>query len=359
MQLNFQASAKLDRLKCHHLLLLSPTYATELGWINNSLQELPTKDGKQLRLRVNYLPGLAEKAIVSKSIYSRLELNPSYYKACLGCDPEFLLVDKLGRICRADSFLPYSGPIGSDGPLGELRPNPSPHPEDVVGNLRKLVRSLPEQIAGRFGDSKILSPEAHSEKGNFALGFHVHMQVPTVLLRAPYKERNRTLTGLAQALDCLVGVPALLMEDNSNRRLGDGMYGKASDWRVSSYTFEYRTPGGFFLRHPDYALGLLSLGAVAGYSLLSWAAQKSKNWKDLGKFPNYNEIKTAFSLPNYSEIKCIFESPNKHLAGKMLPSIADNFKKLEFFDKYKSGVQLYWKLLAENKQHSPQILQNW
>ena len=267
----------------------------------------------------------------------------------LGCDPEFVFIDRHGRICRADSFLKKAGQIGHDGPLGELRPTPGQHEDEVVDHLAQLVGRLPQIIETRFsGRTPRLIPEAHSETQNLALGFHIHLGAPL-----PPFYHEPFLPILINALDYFVGIPALLLEDNPRRRLGKSKYGKPSDVRLNGTTVEYRTLGGYLLRHPDYARGALGTTLCVGKSLfLAWALHRT----------TVADVRRRFAMPTAADVQEFFSQPDavcQAQGRQMLPNIIKSFEKMEFFAYHQRSIRLFFQHTLLRKQFSPQLLGNW
>ncbi len=267
----------------------------------------------------------------------------------LGCDPEFVFVNRQGRICRANTFLKKTGPIGHDGPLGELRPSPGYHEDEVVDHLAQLVRQIPRAVEARFSNRPtILIPEAHSETQNLALGFHIHLGSPL----APFY-RDPFLSTLISALDYFVGIPALLLEDNPRRRLGRSQYGKPGDVRLNGITVEYRTLGGYLLRHPDLARGVLGITLCVGKSMfLAWLYHRSTD----------ADVRRRFAIPSAANVRQIFAQPDpvsKAQGHQLLPDIIKSLEKMEFFAHHQHSIRLFFQHTLFRRQFSPQLLGNW
>ncbi len=73
----------------------------ELG----SKLNITCKDGSSIVLRVE--PSTEGTVMVSRKTYRAIKEYK--YKTTLGCDPEFVFVDSLGRVCSASSFLKKLG----------------------------------------------------------------------------------------------------------------------------------------------------------------------------------------------------------------------------------------------------------
>lgn len=276
----------------------------------------------------------------------------------LGCDPEFVFVDLWDRVCRADSLLPRLGQIGHDGAGGELRPNYTLHEVSLAENLRTLIHKLPEKVE-RTLPPGIVRAEGHSEKGNTALGFHIHFGAPSILINNASPKATETLISFAKALDYFVGIPAMLLEDNPKRRLGGGEYGKPTDWRLSKHTFEYRSPGGFHLRHPDYTKGILALGMCAMKEMIAFVEEKSAMWAQLERCSDFSSFRKRFDLPRAEVIRNIYLSREKVSGIKSLESMFKSLIKFNSFKEHKKSIERFLTAILTDSKESPILLDNW
>lgn len=280
-------------------------------------------------------------------------------RVTLGCDPEFVFLDGNGKVLPSNYWLPTWGPIGSDGPLAELRPKPADHEEGVVDNLRRLIRALPLLVDAKFGSPSLILPQGHSCCQNHAIGFHIHLGAPKELLTFAAPNTKQFIETFITVMDYFVGIPAMLLEDSNIRRLGDGMYGKPGDYRISSKTIEYRTPGGFHLRHPHYAAGIMGLALCMGEEVLNEYRQLSNNWRNLDKYSHFEHVRNRFNLPQKREIMWALTEPTKSEAVKHLPNMLKQLQTLESFSNHKESICRYFGLIANNTQYSPNLLENW
>lgn len=282
-----------------------------------------------------------------------------YKPITLGCDPEFVFVDSNRSVYPANLWLPHAGKIGSDGPLGEIRPDPAEHEEELVDNLRHLIRRLPSLAKEKQRGRKKLVAEAHSCWENYALGFHIHFGIPKELLTYAAPGSEEFIRSFVTILDYFVGIPAMLLEDTNIRRLGNGRFGKPGDYRLSPKTLEYRTPGGFHLRHPDYARGILGLALCIGKDVLIRVGQASNNWRELYKYSNFFEARQTYNLPSRGDIHAALLSQDKQLAVSHLSNIIKQLPKLQGYGLHSKSISSFLLLTLQNKQHSPLLADNW
>ena len=364
MDLILKPSRRMTQRGEDNLVRVSPSKRLELERKLGNRIYLSTPAGKKVPVYVEDAllednPSTETIAYVSKKTYDLVNGVGEKFKMTLGCDPEFVFTNDCRFVYPASRWLPHRGKIGHDGPLAELRPDPGDHEDQVVENLRQLIRSLPGMIGKRFRRHDAYTPEAHSCWENYALGFHIHIGLPRELLTFAAPNTREFLESLVAALDYFVGIPAMLLEDTNVRRLGDGQYGKPGDYRISSRTIEYRTPGGFHLRHPYYAAGIMGLALCVSKDIVEEAEEASGGWANLDRVSSYNRLQRRFNLPNKSEIKLALLEPTKSKALSHVPNLAEQLLKLRHYSEHSSSIQRYFALLATNKQYSPILLQNW
>jgi hypothetical protein len=332
-------------------------FGAEVGGVIN----VKDKKGNPLSLRIELAPAESTLApsyfLVSYSTY--LKLGGDTHKVSLGCDPEFVFIDAIGRVCRADSFLPHLGKMGSDGPLAELRPEPAYREIEVVENLRKLIKSIPRLLEEKTGKKNVLTPQAHSEKSNQAMGFHIHFGAPSFFLGKMSLKRGLLITDIASVLDYYLAIPAMLLEEGNNRRLGEGRYGKPTDWRRGPGTIEYRTLGGFHLRHPDFACGIMGLGLLVVKEVIAKMEEDSFGFRT--ELPeNYRDcLARVLPLPNREEVEKILRSKDKSDGFRELPKIVKALEAMKNFKVHQTSIKTYFGHIVNDRPVNPNILENW
>jgi hypothetical protein len=188
-------------------------------------------------------------------------------KVTLGGDPEFeLIVDEevvpaekllLGR--RVPLPWGFIGEDGSGDPI-ELRPRPSADPETLVGNVGRLLLSVPRALGG--------VPSTACER--YPIGGHVHIGgVPS----GDQEDLVKVIDGLLGDLFCSL---------SAELRLSRG-YGRRGDWRSKPWGFEYRTPPANIWSHPGVALTFLRA--------IKWVAEKFLLGEDLFEDPAWPTIR--------------------------------------------------------------------
>jgi len=236
------------------------------------------------------------KKLVAQRLIERAERKEEgvvINKFLLGCDPEFVALDSVGRIINGEQL--GNGEIGYDhsGRVLELRPEPSKGAYALVKKIRRLLKDAKLQ---RLGAAKFRAGARVAEQ---SLGGHVHFGIdpPDMYSQDP---NTRSLNGVIPALDTvtrlLEHLDILPKNESSLRRHGN--YGKFSDFRTSHGRdgiphVEYRTmaswlhdPKVAFLcltaaklaaADPNGTLGTLK-GATSYSKLLDWiGAYRSKD----------------------------------------------------------------------------------
>jgi HAMP domain-containing protein len=188
----------------------------------------------------------------------------------LGADPEFELIldGEVVAVDRAEIaskvlVLPW-GVIGVDksGDPIELRPRPSADPEALVGNVGRLLLSVPRALGG--------FPSTISEE--YPLGGHVHIG------GVPSEDQEE----LVEVIDGLLG--DLFYALSAELRLNRG-YGRRGDWQEKRWGFEYRTPPASVWSHPGVALTFVRA--------IKWVTEKFLSGEDLFEDPAWPAVRAG------------------------------------------------------------------
>jgi hypothetical protein len=307
-----------------------------------------------------------ECAHISISQYPKIKKDTSEYKileVTLGCDPEFFILWNNKRVVAA-TYLPFVGQIGCDGELGELRPTYGRHENQVVATLASLIPQIPSKMKREMwahgyperGDQ--FSYEAHSYLGGVAAGFHVHMGIPPEILNTRRDFNRAAMNHIVQCLDWYVSVPLVPLEADHSRRLGQSNYGRPGDYRPSNVTLEYRTPGGFYLRTPTLAAGLMGMSLLVVENLVSRLKIASKNFVNLHKLTgaDFHEI---MPKPESDKIRSVLLSEDVNLSRYAMDGIRKQLESLPSFGKHRKAVEDFFSVVDEKEQPGPNLLVNW
>ena len=275
------------------------------------------------------------KAFVNKDspilFSSHTEAYIEPHQLTIGGDPEFFLINSQGRLVDASKIFPHEAQIGSDGDLGELRPDYALCPEQFVENIRVLMGGMSRRLPAG------ITPVASSYLKGRCCGFHVHLGMPIELLSYAADDTDRFLKNIVSTLDYLVALPAAVIDTDNSRRLSYlsnpiDAYGKLSDYRLNMRTLEYRTVGGFHLKSPEYAKSILS----ASFEVVNWIIKKTEEisggWGEMSQVANFSCLKSRLNIPNRYMVEKIYTSKNRNAleeeakkASAILKSIAEEY----------------------------------
>jgi hypothetical protein len=205
----------------------------------------------------------------------------------VGSDPEAFLRDKKGKLVSAIKYIPgtkYSphktnhGYIQHDNILAEFNSIPADNKLDFINNHRLIIKDLEEvlkpldlkldfiasslctksllsdplaQLAGCEPDFDVWNWREnvkvdYSKTNKRAAGGHLHISFDQA--EGSYENRAK----FVKALDLVLGVPSVLLDDDIDRR---SLYGKAGSFRPKDTLnedpydgVEYRTLSNFWLR---------------------------------------------------------------------------------------------------------------
>lgn len=205
----------------------------------------------------------------------------------VGADPEVFVKDGKGRFRSAHGLIPgtkrephrvQNGAVQVDGMALEFNIDAASTREEFVRNIGSVLgqmaamvpdyeiaivptavfhgnhmRRQPEEALelGCEPDFDAYKAEENPRPGNnttmrTAAG-HVHIGFTEGADPKDPEHIQRCCT-LIQHLDSFIGLPSMLWDADTKRRL---MYGRAGAFRPKSYGVEYRTPSNAWLKHPD------------------------------------------------------------------------------------------------------------
>ncbi|GLI05461.1 hypothetical protein YDYSG_14910 [Paenibacillus tyrfis] len=176
----------------------------------------------------------------------------------LGADPEFLLLNRQGKVTLASRFAEKDGPFGCDSivlpgrrkifALAELRPQPSTDVRELVIHLHRTM----QLAAKRISDAELIWVAGGMPVRGFPLGGHIHFSGVELSSR------------LLRALDNYMALPLTLLEGETTGARKP-RYGFLGDFRRKKYGgFEYRVLPSWMVS-PAVTKGVLALAKlVAG-----------------------------------------------------------------------------------------------
>ncbi|KZE79998.1 hypothetical protein AV654_13420 [Paenibacillus elgii] len=176
----------------------------------------------------------------------------------IGADPEFLLLNRQGKVAFASRFAEKDGPFGCDSivlpgrrklfALAELRPRPSTDVRELVIHLHRTM----QLAAKRISDTELIWVAGGMPVRGFPLGGHIHFSGVELSSR------------LLRVLDNYVALPLTLLEGETTGARKP-RYGFLGDFRRQKHGgFEYRVLPSWMVS-PAVTKGVLALAKlVAG-----------------------------------------------------------------------------------------------
>lgn len=209
--------------------------------------ESPEARKKELQVIINIIRSIREIP------RSAAEANQ---EVVLGADPEFMIFNsKSGKMIPASNFFPREGMVGCDNirmpnrqqrPIVEIRPFPSPSPQQLMVNIRqglvKAYKMAPYHNVRWIAGSQPIS--------GYSIGGHIHFS-------------NINLNyALLRALDNYLGITIFMIENPLSASGRRKKYGNLADIRLKDYGgFEYRTPGSWLVS-PQITCAVLCLAKI-------------------------------------------------------------------------------------------------
>ena len=249
-----------------------------------------------------------------------------YHTVMLGCDPE-LFFERGGQIIGAERVIAEEGLAARDT-WGSLRPkafvldgvqvelNPGPNHcranmgnelkhafralrkhlqsmEGITASFRSVVEVSSEELDGLSDKSKILgcapSLNLYDHQASISVdpttyrkrsaGGHIHIGLANNDYNLKHLMSCRE--ELVPLMDCLVGLPSVLVDRDPGASERRQVYGRAGEYRLPAHGLEYRTLSNFWLRSyqlMSFVMGLTRLAvstlATRQYpgALVSWDA---------------------------------------------------------------------------------------
>lgn len=295
----------------------------------------------------------------------------------VGADPEFLLMNDDGTIkyaAEVDDF-GHADILGSDGPLAEIRPDPTIDVVDFVHSIKhilsnhknvKLIKKY-QWVGGCYYYGK---QEGRDER-TWPLGGHIHIGTPARLARAigSFGELYETAvySCLDKVLDEYVAIPAIKIDSKKISNLRREEFGEFGDVRTNHNRLEYRALSGEWLTHPKMAEAVVgTVKAIAHeffkildegdykHAMIMTKKQQSSGdeydfeffntgfdyWKDIEMMKYFNTIKssdTMIKILNRSEIEF-----NKQYFIKL----KNNLRNLSVYKSYSKYIDAFAEIVS-------------
>lgn len=271
------------------------------------------------------------------------EVTLQHHNVTVGADPEFYIVSKNSRaLIEAFKVLPFESQLGSDGDLGELRPDWAYCPLQLTENIKKLIEEMPLRLPSN------LYSMASSFLYGRCCGFHVHLGLPIELMSFAASHTDAFLKHLVACLDFFVAIPAAALDTDDKRRVSP-MYGKPGDYRLSMRTLEYRTPGGFHLKSPVYTRSLLASSFKVASKILSDAEEVTEGWTKMDPVSKFGYFRARYNIPDKPTIAMILTASRSRLEQEARNIVAST----------RSFMDDYADLLITERLPDKPLLEEW
>lgn len=368
-----------------------------------TIHQAYTDDIKKLKTAGVVSPAdIAKVAFVTTDVMERLTKTknqpfvavkwglPKLKSLLLGADPEFLLFNNLG-VVRASSVLQKSGPIGSDGAMIEVRPEPSEDPKTVVDNIKKIFMddSLTKPVQPYDWIASIYHKD---DVRDYPVGGHIHIGNPAGISRIPANARDFLFAVLNKIIDELLSLPMIKLDGpdlGKSRRsncqmslVGTSGYGFYGEWRTCQGHLEHRTLSGLWLAHPkltEYVLGTAKAIAEAVYSYVTSTGFDSSVFKhpdisiDNHKHLYRSDFDAWDNIPLTKEFDCVSSSTlmtnllnnsrANSISKKFLAEWYTKMLRLETYNRYAACIDGLYEILkltpTSLKKLDVDIKKNW
>ena len=168
----------------------------------------------------------------------------------LGADPEFLFRDNDNSVIYANSLLPFTGVLGSDGAMAEIRPAPSITPKEFVATVTDIF-SEGVKIDNLKNLQWLAGCYYKDDNRSYPIGGHIHVGTPIQLVNGlEGSDLKCFFYCLNKILDEMVGVPLTKLDGVVRSKDRRAQFGYFGELRCDFNRLEYRSLSGTWLAHP-------------------------------------------------------------------------------------------------------------
>jgi len=266
----------------------------------------------------------------------------------IGCDPEFGLVEMMGKagiLHRGDHVLPHSESkgFGADGPGVEVRPKATTDHNVLVDNIQSELEGAP--VAARKFDW--VGGASFSDANRiYWFGGHIHLGRPAAvgkqIARACYEK-------IATALDHMIALPMVSFDTPNPHFRRNGCpqrYGKAGDIRddyPEENRFEYRVPSGLWLIHPTLAKVVLGTAKCVAETSYGKIVDTGCDMEYItGGLNRKHTLLSDLGLHGLREVGAVINNANPADLGPETRSYwENNLRNLDRYDAYKDEIEAF------------------
>lgn len=301
----------------------------------------------------------------------------------IGADPEFLLFDGNGRVIRANNVMSYNGPIGCDGAMAEVRPQPAIVPEDLVRNIKVLFEN--KSLTNRIEKYDWMAGCYYKDhQRDYPIGGHIHIGNPVQVARLDNSNRVKFFKAFNKIMDELLAIPMVKIDGATLGRARRtectmGKYGYFGEFRTCNGRLEHRTLSGMWLMHPDLAVLVLGCAKAVIDEVFRHVADKkfdmsymfpnkfnqSQVWA--ASFDSWDQIPLCNDLgctmPSRDMIELLHKSAAAKITLKFLKAWYDRMRGLSTYKQYAKYIDGLYEVLKNKtktfQDFDKRLQSNW
>jgi len=369
-----------DRLHKTKLLTIFKAFSADIrvlrekGMTPNELRRVGFVTSKTYNLIVGDNSNSCENIWVADNINDTI----------IGADPEFLLFDGDNPFyANRDGVLPHYGPLGYDGAMAEVRPDPAITPDQLVKNIERVFRDK-DLTKGIKQFKWMCGCYFKDHRRDFPIGGHIHIGNPVRIAKLPGNDREYFFKILNKIIDELLALPMIRLDGaelGSARRTKCtmGKYGYFGEWRVCNGRLEHRTLSGMWLSHPSLAKCVLGTAKAIINEVFKLVAEHKyakkyiipsdyrqsslfhSNFNSWGDIPLTRDLGCVKSSKEMTRV--LNASKCTDISTKYLRTWYSGMKQLTTYKKYHKYIDALYELLALPPKHfssfDKQIQNNW
>ena len=273
----------------------------------------------------------------------------------LGADPEFVLVNPKSRefkYAEHVSGFGSSGVLGADGPLAEVRPPPATSTDQVIRNIRNILKKGNPYISpySWLAGATYGNPKKKGERV-LHIGGHIHLGDPLIV---PNADKQGTYRQIIRMLDELMAIPLVRVDGpnaflrrNTTHTNGYGRYGLWGDTRPQVGRFEWRVPSGLWLAHPDFARAVLGTAKAITETSYQMMAEKGFDPKWIcARADGKGFLKAWKAIGSQRAAKIVNSCDPKMVTLGMIKASHDKLKTMDNYAKYRDDIDEFIRLVT-------------
>ncbi len=282
----------------------------------------------------------------------------------IGCDPEFVLVNpKTSDFVYAGHVrgLGIQDPLGSDGPLAELRPHPETSAEMLTKRIGNLFTTHQDKIANYLWLGGA-SYRSEKQRKSWGIGGHIHVGDPPML---PANRRQATYVRAVQILDEMVALPMVRVDAPDPRvRRQVHHYGVYGDQRPQEGRFEWRVLSGFWLLHADIAQAVLGTAKAVSEACYHRMVEHDFAPEYLNTPLQEKGFLQEWGALPADTVRQIVDSANPRLVtGALMTRTKTKLRELSNYTQYKAEIEQFIDIVElsgdDQKRISFNLRRNW